>query len=963
MSTVTQRIPHLLSGISQQPDNKKFPGQVRSATNVFPDYALGMLKRPGGEFVCTLDNASTGGRWFSILRDAEEKYVCQYDNNVFRIWDLATGNPVAVDMGADAPGTCTIANVESTLSTYVNARAATATALNALNLAQANYAEILAGQEQTEESLLSVDYSYYQNVEQSLTTGILRNANNVYLVKNDNVVVSAALTLPVGYRLGAERTDEHPILASKGYRVYEAIVSTAPANTEAELNASEVVMNTAQTTYDAAVVAESSALDAYNAELADCAITSIPNTSYLAGASPDDIEVLTLNDFTFVLNKAKTVVMSANRTAQLDNTAMVCISVVAQNIDYTVVLNGTDYTFNSGATPNADTIVQGLVTAINGVNGFTAEAVGPNIWISHASAFSLETRGSTTSGGLYGFQHDIATVDKLPTQARNGYYVRVVNSTDIAVDDMWVQFQTSSGGTYGVGTWIESVGPDLEYEFDASTMPHRLIRQANGTFEFAPLTWDNRTVGDDDTNPIPSFVDSQIKAMFLYRNRLGFLNNENVVLSKAGDIFNFWNTTALTSTDDDPIDISASTAKPVSLNYVRPTSVGLVLFGETEQFLLTTDSDILSPKTAKINTLSSFECDRNVEATSAGVTTAFISKTALYTKMFEILDIRSDSPPLTEETTTNVPELIPSTVNSFVSSPALSILSLGTTGSNVLYQYRFYQQGEKRVATTWYKWNLTGTLLDQFFDQSTFYVVVANGNQVNIQAINLRQSSDDGYLTLPTGEKTDVCLDLWSVNPYREYDDVEESTRVYLPYGRVDGSRFAVMALGGLIGTAGGLSEQSVGAVIYQQPDNVDFVDIPGDYRGRDLIVGYIYNMEIELPKFYVTQPNSNGIASDQDASLVLHRINVSTGLSGPVTYEMDLTGIPAWQNTVTVTLPNDYVLNNVNMKASGIHTVPIYQRNTNTSIRIIGDTPFPVNILELTWEGKYNTRFYRRQS
>ena len=57
MSTITQNIPTFLYGISQQPDNKKSPGQLKNATNTFPDYALGMLKRPGGKFVEKLYNA------------------------------------------------------------------------------------------------------------------------------------------------------------------------------------------------------------------------------------------------------------------------------------------------------------------------------------------------------------------------------------------------------------------------------------------------------------------------------------------------------------------------------------------------------------------------------------------------------------------------------------------------------------------------------------------------------------------------------------------------------------------------------------------------------------------------------------------------------------------------------------------------------------------------------------------
>jgi hypothetical protein len=58
MSTVTQRIPSLLFGISQQPDNRKLPGQVRDSLNTFPDYALGLLKRPGGKFVSDLYGAT-----------------------------------------------------------------------------------------------------------------------------------------------------------------------------------------------------------------------------------------------------------------------------------------------------------------------------------------------------------------------------------------------------------------------------------------------------------------------------------------------------------------------------------------------------------------------------------------------------------------------------------------------------------------------------------------------------------------------------------------------------------------------------------------------------------------------------------------------------------------------------------------------------------------------------------------
>ena len=138
-------------------------------------------------------------------------------------------------------------------------------------------------------------------------------------------------------------------------------------------------------------------------------------------------------------------------------------------------------------------------------------------------------------------------------------------------------------------------------------------------------------------------------------------------------------------------------------------------------------------------------------------------------------------------------------------------------------------------------------------------------------------------------------------------------------------------------------------------------ITLDGDYRGRDLLIGYVYDMTVELPKFFATAREGNRSISDNTSDLIIHRIKVATGLSGPVSYKVNITGKDEWTNVVNVTLPNTYVLNNVNLAADAVHDVPIYQRNENLSIKIIGDTPFPVSLLGLDWEGNYNRRFYTR--
>jgi hypothetical protein len=320
---------------------------------------------------------------------------------------------------------------------------------------------------------------------------------------------------------------------------------------------------------------------------------------------------------------------------------------------------------------------------------------------------------------------------------------------------------------------------------------------------------------------------------------------------------------------------------------------------------------------------------------------------------------------LMADITNVVPELIPESINSMVSSPALSIVSLGQTGTSTLYQYRFLSKNRnERLLNSWYKWELTGTLLAQFFDSSTFYAVVRNGTDVYVQSFDMTQSSEEGFLTLPTGEKTDVCLDLFHINPHRTYDDSNDTTRVFLPYDTVTDKTFNVVVLGGYIGDASTISSQSVGAVLSPTiAGNAGsrHVDISGDFRGRDIIIGYNYDMTVDLPKLYRYSSANEQVTNDDVSSLIIHRLKVKTGLSGPVDYRVTITGTSPWTNTISVTQPNQYQLNNVNMQASSTHVVPIFQRNENLAIRIIGNTPFPVSLLGLDWEGKLNQRFYRR--
>ena len=107
MAAISQVIPNLLGGVSQQPDPLKLPGQVREAENVLLDPTFGCRKRPPTQFIGMISNdVPSGAKWFNIFRDQNERYVVaiykETDVTRIRVWEADTGLERTVNIDASA---------------------------------------------------------------------------------------------------------------------------------------------------------------------------------------------------------------------------------------------------------------------------------------------------------------------------------------------------------------------------------------------------------------------------------------------------------------------------------------------------------------------------------------------------------------------------------------------------------------------------------------------------------------------------------------------------------------------------------------------------------------------------------------------------------------------------------------------------------------------------------------------
>ena len=131
MTGVTQTINNYFAGISQQPDLKKFPGQVKDIVNGVPDAIEGLYKRPGAKRIGTtpLDSVQSNGSWFHYFRDETEgSYIGQVaSDGKIRIWSCADGSAKNVWYDTDNSHYDSSNPIHTSITSYLTPSSATAT--------------------------------------------------------------------------------------------------------------------------------------------------------------------------------------------------------------------------------------------------------------------------------------------------------------------------------------------------------------------------------------------------------------------------------------------------------------------------------------------------------------------------------------------------------------------------------------------------------------------------------------------------------------------------------------------------------------------------------------------------------------------------------------------------------------------------------------------------------------------
>ncbi len=70
---------------------------------------------------------------------------------------------------------------------------------------------------------------------------------------------------------------------------------------------------------------------------------------------------------------------------------------------------------------------------------------------------------------------------------------------------------------------------------------------------------------------------------------------------------------------------------------------------------------------------------------------------------------------------------------------------------------------------------------------------------------------------------------------------------------------------------------------------------------------------------------------------------------------------IDEWFDIHPVAEANQYLANDVPLNNETVFSIPIHQRTENFRLKMFNNSPFPVAVNAMMWEGQYTPRFYRR--
>jgi len=742
--------------------------------------------------------------------------------------------------------------------------------------------------------------------------------------------------------------------------------------------------------------------------------------SYLSMTATSDIEAITLADYTLVLNKSVQPKMKSATTATRKPEALVFVKAGNYSTEYSVeyVREGdsgkvTYTTKSASSATNADDIQTSHIAAAlhHGLSvgtstsaypglgfsgtvpmvGFSFAIEGSSVWLQRTDTtdFTIKASDSVASTNLGVLKEEVQSFVDLPVTAPNGFMTKIDGLPEEGAKNTaayHVAFRTTSNKTTGApgvaafeeGVWEETVAPGIEYQIDPATMPHALIRLANGKFlwtaldgattsgglvspDFTVPTWGDRVAGDETTNGRPPWLAKSgsggdggpIRGMSFFADRLVLLSGEDITLSESGQYFSWFRTTVTSLLDTARISVTAAHNRVNLLNFAIPMREQLVVFSEFSQFALRGSSDgTLTPTNIWVTAATDYEVSAAVEPVASKRSMFAAAPRGTATLVRELFDSGSTARPQFEavEVTSQAPTYIQGTVVKMAVSTiedTLVVLSDNGGVKDRLYIFRYMINGDERIQSAWSKFIFANCdiLSVDWIDQD-LYLIVKRGTQVSLERINFEAFLKD------TGSTFRILLDRRVSLSSGVYTAGTNTTAFTVPYTVESTATMQVVT------RASGATKEGQQLTVTASTGTT--VTVSGDHSSTPVWVGEKYQM-----RYVFSPPNLRSSygrnASRPVVSSASYRLRYGTILfedSGYFKVAVTPTNQVAFNYPMTGRLlsASNNLIGTAGI-ATGHFKFPLMADYQAVTIEVINDSPLPSRLISAEWESQYHTR------
>ena len=731
----------IYSGVSKQANELRLDGYVEEMVNCYPTIQYGVCRRKPTQFLSSSIIASDNQFFHSYDRglsgESSEQYIVTIDNtNGLRVLDVLSGTYKTVTYAGNAHKYLENSNPELGFSAI--------TIKDTTFIANKDIIPLMQGQTSSTVNYKSIVLNMHGYSESVVVSASDKNGNAMPLTAlaparirkftdtlNPNInyyaISSAGATITitvdgkaVSYTtkvrdngvniipetMGEYRTNIMSLLTSELGSGYKVTLDSSGSIYVYKLDGTAITLTTSSISYPASVTTNPQALSKF------------PNYKWTFHSE--------YNSSAVVVNSigSGSGTQFIQSLSDYDKQAFVWVKQVSPDstFPYTFYVelretNGsTIASFNTSATSTT-----GVASAISawalGLADFTASVSGSVVKITRDSGADFDVILSDTYGNQASkaFKGSISTLDDVPKSFPfKNTILRVKGVQAIDSASYWIKYDGNK--------WNETFDPNMLSKVNDETMPHKLTRNADGTFTLAVVDWNDLAVGDSDSNPMPEFFGDSIRDMFIIGGRFGIVSRNGITLSQQGNFFNFFRTTILQLLDDSAITTYIDSSKSVGLEYAVELQGNIVLFGDKLQFALD-GSRAISPKTISVQPISGFEINKNVKPISVGDSVFFIVKKSGYSAVMEMSKNTISSSIRADDISAHIPDYIDSDIMQIVSSQQDNAVFLRSRSRyDTIYVYKYFGSDQQRLQTSWSKWTFASKINSVFAFNGKLYL-------------------------------------------------------------------------------------------------------------------------------------------------------------------------------------------------------------------------------------------------